>query len=376
MQKSLAWTEKYRPKRIKDIVGHQEIRCVLQQYLQKKNFPHLLFYGPSGIGKSTSILCLLKELCGDSNVSQLKLELNASDDRGIDVVRTQIKNFAQTRNLFLQDALKIIVLEEADAMTMDAQSALRVPMEKYAATVRFCILCNDVSKIHPAIQSRCSKFEFNPLDRHSVLVQLSNILKAETMTQYAINDGNEMIDMNDVSETLSRTMSETSSKGTSAQMPQSTIAALESIVDICGLDLRACINFLQTYVTNHSSANLTAENIYLSVGKCPKTICESMIYEITTTKSTGVDSVITFDTIHTTIKQILCKYGCCLNDFAKDIVDCLVLRLPQSDKPQTMRIQMLLKELSQFLHYLTLDVDIIIHTAGLAAIFYRCTHDD
>ncbi|KAI8371501.1 DNA replication factor [Radiomyces spectabilis] len=174
---NLPWVEKYRPKTLDDLVSHKDITSTIETFIDANRLPHLLFYGPPGTGKTSTILACARKLYGD-NYKSLILELNASDDRGIDVVREQIKNFASTRTIY-SSGFKLIILDEADAMTNQAQSALRRVIEKYTKNVRFCIICNYVSKIIPAIQSRCTRFRFAPLELPQVEARLKYIVEAE-----------------------------------------------------------------------------------------------------------------------------------------------------------------------------------------------------
>ena len=157
----LPWVEKYRPSSLDELVAHEAIISTIQKFVKEKKLPHMLFYGPPGTGKTSTILAVAKEMYGKSYTT-MSLELNASDDRGINVVREQIKNFASTQQI-ISKGIKLIILDEADSMTNAAQFALRRIIEKYTKSTRFCLICNYVSKIIPALQSRCTRFRFQPL---------------------------------------------------------------------------------------------------------------------------------------------------------------------------------------------------------------------
>ena len=160
------WIEKYRPSNLSEVVGQTPITSRLKNYVKERSMPHLLFAGPSGTGKTTCALALARELFGELWKHNLH-ELNASDERGIDVVRGKIKEFARTAPLG-EDGFKIIFLDEADALTGAAQAALRRTMEKYSRTCRFVMSCNFSSKIIDPIQSRCAVFRFRPLKAEDV----------------------------------------------------------------------------------------------------------------------------------------------------------------------------------------------------------------
>ncbi|KAJ5396625.1 Replication factor C subunit 2 [Penicillium cosmopolitanum] len=187
------WVEKYRPKTLDDVAAQDHTTKVLQRTLQASNLPHMLFYGPPGTGKTSTILALAKSLFGPALYRSRILELNASDERGIGIVRDKVKNFARAQlsqptgldAAYLAQypcpPFKIIILDEADSMTQDAQSALRRTMETYSRITRFCLVCNYVTRIIEPLASRCSKFRFKSLDNSAAGVRLDNIARMENL---------------------------------------------------------------------------------------------------------------------------------------------------------------------------------------------------
>lgn len=173
---SLPWIEKYRPKTMDDMIDHDEKINTLKNLIQKNELPHLLFYGPPGTGKTSLILAVAREMYG-SEFKMHILELNASDDRGIDIVRNKIPNFVKTKS----NKLRLVILDEADAMTQDAQSALRRVMEQYINTSRFCLICNNFNKIIPGIKSRCSIMRFGILNAQEVQSKIRQITDKESV---------------------------------------------------------------------------------------------------------------------------------------------------------------------------------------------------
>jgi replication factor C small subunit len=177
---STIWTEKYRPQTFEEIKGQKTIVERVKAFVDQKNMPHLMFSGPAGIGKSTLALVVAKQLFKDGWKRNF-LELNASDERGIDVVRNTIKDFAKTKAMG-NVPFKIIFLDECDSLTKEAQQALRRTMENYVLGTRFILSCNFSSKIIDPIQSRCTVFRFKPLNEEEVKDYITNIAQKEEVT--------------------------------------------------------------------------------------------------------------------------------------------------------------------------------------------------
>ncbi|MBI4170283.1 MAG: replication factor C small subunit [Candidatus Aenigmarchaeota archaeon] len=173
------WTEKYRPQRLKEIIGQQHIIERLKHFIAKRSLPHMLFAGPAGVGKTTVALAIATELYGDQWHGNF-LELNASDERGIDTIRVKVKEFART--IPMNGLFKVVYLDEADSLTKDAQHALRRTMENYAHICRFILACNYSGKIIAPIQSRCAVFRFSSLNEKDVTGCLAAIAKKEKLS--------------------------------------------------------------------------------------------------------------------------------------------------------------------------------------------------
>ena len=194
MEDTSIWTEKYRPSKFEEVVGQDDIVKRVKNLTNSLNIPHLLFAGPAGTGKSTLALIVVKELFG-KNWRTNFLELNASDERGIDVVRQKVKDFARTKAL--ESSFKVIFLDEADALTREAQQALRRTMENYATTCRFIMSCNYSSKIIDPIQSRCVIFRFKLLEKKDIEKRIRFIIEKEKLqiddkaieTLYEVSEG-------------------------------------------------------------------------------------------------------------------------------------------------------------------------------------------
>ncbi|GJJ11281.1 Subunit of heteropentameric Replication factor C(RF-C) [Clathrus columnatus] len=279
---NLPWVEKYRPVTLDDVVSHRQIIGTIEKFIEKNRLPHLLFYGPPGTGKTSTVLAVARRIYGKDYKKQL-LELNASDDRGIDVVREQIKQFAETRTLFSK-GFKLIILDEADMMTNAAQSALRRVIEQYTKNVRFCIICNYVNKIIPAIQSRCTRFRFSPLESKEVERRLHEVIQAENVN--------------------------ISSDGTQA------------LLKLSKGDMRRALNVLQAC---HAAYNLISEDeIYSCTGNPHPSDIEAMVNAMMSNE---------FTTAYQTITRLKAERGLALQDLITGAYDYLEsLELPPQSR--------------------------------------------
>ena len=273
MENSDPWIEKYRPKKISDIIDHKNILTTLKKLINNKKFPHVLFFGPPGTGKTSTILACAREIYGNSYKSMI-LELNGSDDRGIKVIREQIKEFSNYNQLFSK-GVKIVILDEADSMTYDAQFALRRVIENYTHNTRFCLICNYISKIIPALQSRCITLRFSNIDSKEAIKRLKEICIKENIKYNS--------------------------------------SGLQTISKICEGDMRRCINLLQSI--SMTNRNINSVNVYKYTDKPNEAIFKETI-NILSSNTLEYN----FDYI-TALKN---KYNICLSYIVKHLVTFLI----------------------------------------------------
>lgn len=182
---TLPWIEKYRPHKLDDVISQSNIINVFKIFIQNRSMPHMLLYGVSGVGKSSAISACARELYGEYYPFMV-MELNASDERGIEVVRNRIMNFASSESVFFgksvedrKNIFKLVILDETDAMTNDAQAILRKVIETYTTNTRFCLICNFIQSIDPALRSRCTTFRFSPLKREDIFKRVVEVADKE-----------------------------------------------------------------------------------------------------------------------------------------------------------------------------------------------------
>ena len=318
---SLPWVEKYRPSSLDELIAHEEIIQTLNKLIESNKLPHLMFHGPPGTGKTSTIIACAKKMYGKSYQSMC-LELNASDDRGIDVVREQIKDFAGTKNMTSMFAaggkgggVKLVILDEADAMTNDAQSALRRVIEKYTSNTRFCMICNYVNKIMPALQSRCTKFRFAPLRAEQIDSRLQHVIDQEKINVTA--DGK------------------------------------AAVLALAGGDLRRVLNLLQS--ANMAYPVVNEEVIYLTAGAAVPAVITKIFHSML---NDG------FDVAYETLKKATYDFGYAL----VDINTSLSLKVAQTEFPDEVTTY-LIDKLSNIEHRLSRGVSEKLQMGALVGAF-------
>jgi len=316
----MPWVEKYRPAKLEDLVAHEDIVAILTRLIDSDNLPHLLLYGPPGTGKTSTIVAAAKRMYGSTAAySSMALELNASDSRGIDVVRNEIKEFAGTRQLF-HSGIKLIILDEADAMTNDAQFALRRVIEKHTKNARFCLICNYVSKIIPALQSRCTRFRFAPLKQEQIRSRLVEVADAEKCNY--TEDG------------------------------------IQAILDLSGGDMRRVLNLLQS--TAMGSEIVDEKNVYMTSGApLPRDVHVAMEWLMN----------LEFKDVYEKLTNMCSAKGYALTDILTELAN----KVTEANFPPGV-LAVLLDGMSDVEHRLAFGTDEKLQAASLVGVFVKGRH--
>jgi replication factor C subunit 3/5 len=307
----LPWVEKYRPSDLNSIISHEDILNTLKNLISNNKLPHLIFYGPPGTGKTTTILACAKKIYGE-NYKSIILELNGSDERGISVVREHIKEFSNTQIMLSQIMdikckYKLVILDEADSMTIDAQFALRRVIENCSNNTRFCIICNYLTKIIPGIQSRCAVLKFSPIQIDDHYKYINNIINLEKIN---ITDD-----------------------------------CIINIIKISEGDMRKSINILQSLFLINSNNIIITKDLYKMVGYLEPDKSIEMMNYLFEKKS--------LNEIYTNILKFKEEYNLSINDILKELSQFLL----KNTKLSTSKLIEIFDKLAQIEVYLTNNVN-------------------
>ena len=318
----LPWVEKYRPQKIDEIISHDRNIETIKKMLEGRSLPHLLFHGTPGTGKTSLILAIANELYGNQK-NLMVMKLDASDDRGINSVREEIKGFAEKVNMF-QKGIKLIILDEADSMTFDAQFALRRIIEKYSKTTRFCLICNYENKIIPAIRSRCANFRFSPISSHHIEKKLEVICNKENLDY----DQNVLL----------------------------TISLLSKG------DLRKSINFLQS---------LSLQSSHITVEMCYKLAGVPSLTEVIDIMNTLLDPTIDYNNTTDKVNKFIKFQGYSLSTVLKEIISYLLSNADLMSNIHSDRLANYFSDMSDLENRVTRSTFGDIYMSGLVGIFKK-----
>jgi replication factor C subunit 3/5 len=307
----LPWVEKYRPNDLNSIISHEDILNTLKNLISNNKLPHLIFYGPPGTGKTTTILACAKKIYGE-NYKSIILELNGSDERGISVVREHIKEFSNTQIMLsqimnIECKYKLVILDEADSMTIDAQFALRRVIENCSNNTRFCIICNYLTKIIPGIQSRCAVLKFSPIQFDDHYKYINNIINLEKIN---ISDD-----------------------------------CINNIIKISEGDMRKSINILQSLFLINSTNIIITKDLYKMVGYLEPDKSIEMMNYLFEKKS--------LNEIYTNILKFKEEYNLSINDILKELSQFLL----KNTNLSTLKLIEIFDKLAQIEVYLTNNVN-------------------
>ena len=356
----LPWVEKYRPDKISNIIAHEEILKTLSTLMEKNNFPHVIFYGPPGTGKTTTILACAKHMYGES-FTNMVLELNGSDDRGINVVREQIKDFSQSE-IFSNEVFnvnkkkhKLVILDEADSMTYDAQFALRRVIETYTNTTRFCLICNYSTKIIPSLQSRCITFRFPPIPILDHIKHIEKIIKLEK-----INTGAEVI--NEIIKLSDGDMRKSLNILQSLHMTCGHTSLYERSINFSkGRECKALSNFSEGYQAkeelnnDYSTSFIDLDSLYKNIG-----------YPLPKEKKLITETIIKSDiiTAFNYVKKLEEQKSLSLNDILNELVSYII-----TNKVYTpIKTARIISKLSEIEYYLAGNINTSIQLGAIISI--------
>jgi len=269
----IPWVESYRPNNFDDVVLDPLNKKIMKNIIETSYFPHLLFYGPPGTGKTSSVMILINEYHKKYNQqsSELTITLNASNDRGVDIIRNQISQFVNSKTLF-RKGMKFVILDEVDYMTKNAQQALHYLIQNYSSSVRFCLICNYISRIEEGLQNEFLKMRFNQLPKNDIISFLNNISEKEGLN-----------------------------------MPEKSIRLIQNLY---GSDMRSMINFMQ------SNQNIIDSNI---------NIIDNSVWELLYTSLINNDNISVQDN-H--IQKISIEYNIDKKNIIKDFLNYIIRNKP------------------------------------------------
>jgi replication factor C subunit 3/5 len=317
----MIWIEKYRPDNFDDIVGQDKNLSIINKMIEGGSFPHLLLHGKSGTGKTSTIMSIANKLYG-KNKALMMIKLDASDDRGINTVREEIKGFAEKMTPF-NSGIKLIILDEADSMTFDAQFALRRIIEKYSADTRFCIICNYMNKIIAPIKARCVNLRFYPIDKNIIVERLKFICQEEKL-KYEKN-------------------------------------SLETIANICNGDLRKAINILQSLSMMTSKNKISIDACYNSSG-IPPPILIKQLFEMLINKK------INFETCYKFLEYNIISQGYTLSFLIQEINKIIIENIINNEEDIKINY---IEELAELEYMVAQSIFNDMYMIGLIAIFKK-----
>lgn len=317
----LPWVEKFRPKKLSEVISHESTITTLQKFVQNNYFPHLLLSGPPGTGKTSAIMACAREMYGNS-YSSMVLDINASEERGIEVVRNKIKEFICSKATFVQKksmAFKLVILDEADAMTIDAQAMLVSFIERYSINVRFCLICNYIKKISQAIQSRCTIFKFSPLSKEDITKKINEVVEFNKIK--ITNDG------------------------------------IDTLIKTSRGDMRKVLNVLQ--VTSMAHEEVTSDTITTCIGY-PTPNDMDKIFKLLTLKS--------YNECLTELEKLIEKNGYALTDIITELTDIIISKFMNKSIDQN-KVSVILSNMRNIEMNLTLCPNENVQLTGLIGLF-------